>query len=267
MFYLKKKKWKSKETLLCLASLKGGRWAANYGGLWEEDGICMVSDPFFKYLEEQFKPEVTEYAVQVKMRTPEPCWLIDPHPACAFEHTHCPGLRRARAAPAGSRAALPAPPAPSGPGGVFREGEGGRSGEGGDPGAAMRRAAVRGVGTSLHAVVMRGASVSVLSLVTPGRSAPPPPAGARLRPSALRPLGAVLFPVGASSGCQDLPLLRPFSQPFCRSHDPLACDLFLPRWASGVLLSPLILFFYFQITSAGLPCGSCARGGKSPLGW
>lgn len=46
------------------------------------------------------------------MRTPEPCWLIDPHPACAFEHTHCPGLRRARAAPAGSRAALPAPPAP-----------------------------------------------------------------------------------------------------------------------------------------------------------
>lgn len=101
----------------------------------------------------------------------------------------------------------------------------------------------------------------------PGPFSPASPARARLRPSASRSLGAVFSPEDSPSGCQDLPLLRPFSQSFCRSHAPLACGLFLPRWASGVLPSPLILFFSFQITSVCRPCRSCARGGKSPLGW
>lgn len=79
-------------------------------------------------------------------------------------------------------------PSCAGPGSVFREGEGWgrRSGESGDPdaAAAVGRTPMRGVGTNLHAVVMRGASVSVPSLVTPGRSAPPsrPGPGSASRP-------------------------------------------------------------------------------------
>lgn len=48
---------------------------------------------------------------------------------------------------------------------------------------------MRGVGTNLHAVVMRAASVSVPSLVTPGRSAPPPRLGSGSAPRPRDPSG------------------------------------------------------------------------------
>ena len=99
---------------------------------------------------------------------------------------------RARVAPADSRAARPCPSC-AGLGGVFL---------GGGAERAATRTRLRAErpcaawGTSLHAVVMRGVWVSVPSLVTPGRSAPPPPAQVRLHPSAARPHRAV-FPEGA----------------------------------------------------------------------
>ncbi|XP_021032520.1 CDGSH iron-sulfur domain-containing protein 3, mitochondrial [Mus caroli] len=79
---------------------------------------------------------------------------------------------RARAAPADSRAARPCPSC-AGPGGVFLGGGAERAATGTRRRAERPCAAWR---TSLHAVVMRGVWVSVPSLVTPGRSAPPPPA-------------------------------------------------------------------------------------------
>lgn len=183
------------------------------------------------------------------MQTSEPCRVMG-----------CLGLGRARAAPASSGAARPCPSC-AGPGGVFL---GGGAERAGDPDAAARRAAMRSVGTSLHAVVMRGVWASVPSWVTPGRSAPPPAAQVRLHPSARRPHGAVFFRRECPSRCQDPqgPFFDPFPNLFFflnRSHAPLARGLSRPRWASGV--------FYFQITSACLPCRSCVRGGKSPLGW
>lgn len=182
---------------------------------------------------------------------------------------HCLRLRRARAAPAGSRAALPAPPArgraaSSGSG----EREGRRSGEGGDPGrgGAQNAHARRRGDEPARCGHARGLGERPL-FGDPRPFSPASPARAKLRLSAARSLGAVFSPEYSPSGCQDLPLLRPFSQSFCRSHAPLTRDLFLPRWASGVHPSPLILFFCFQITSVCRPCRSCARSGKSPLGW
>lgn len=62
---------------------------------------------------------------------------------------------------------------------------------------------MRSVGTSLHAVVMRGVWVSVPSLVTPGRSAPPPPAQGQTPPLGRRPHGAVFFRRERQSRCLD----------------------------------------------------------------
>lgn len=125
------------------------------------------------------------------MQAPEPCWVIDLHTACVSNcaasysagpgrHLRAPGLHCLPLLRGTGRRL---------PGGEREKGVGEEERRGWRPGraAAVRRTPMRGgVGKNLHAVVMRWASVSVPSLVTPGRSAPPPRPGPG---SASRPRG------------------------------------------------------------------------------
>lgn len=108
------------------------------------------------------------------MQAPEPCWVID-HTACVSKCTASDSAGPGRHLRAPGLHCLPLLL-----GAGWRLPGGGEERRGWRPGraAAVRRTPMRGgVGTNLHAVVMRGASVSVPSLVTPGRSAPPPRPG------------------------------------------------------------------------------------------
>lgn len=205
--------------MLCLVSLKGGKWATNRGGLWEEVRVWSVTP-------------ISRLVQTAMCRTFRAGEGTDSQALLGEMGPHCLPLCRARAAPAGPEAARSGPSC-AGLGGVFRGA--GRSGEGGDPDAA---AVMRGVGTNLHALVMRGVRVSVPSLVTPSRLAPPP--GGQTPPlGRASPLGS-LFPEGAApSGCPDPPGL--FCDP---SPNPVIAPT--PPW-------PVVFFFFPLMAFRRLP--------------
>lgn len=144
-----------------------------------EDRAGLVSDPIFKYLEEWFKPECTEYAVQAKMQTPEPCWVTHPRTACALKHTAFDSAGPGRHLPALGLLGLLL----SAPGRVASSGRGWRPGRGDAQSGDARRGdepARCGHARRLGERALSG---------DPRDVQPRLPGQARLRPSAAFPLG------------------------------------------------------------------------------